>query len=467
MSRRKSEEQSGKFSPVIPFIIGGAMLIQTLNSTVIVNALPAMSQALGRSAADLNVLITIYLLAMAAFLPLGGWLADRFGSRTIFRNGIILYLVSSILCGVSQNLEQLFAARILAGIASAMLTPVGRVVLLRNMPKRHLVQAISYVTIPSMLGPVLGPPLGGFIVTYWSWEWIFFMNVPIGILAAILVTIFIPKDGPQAETKLDLRGAVFSGCGFAVLIFGMQNLPQNLISTQAALGWTFLGSMLLAFYWVHYRRYPNPILDFSLFSYRSFAAGVIGGQSARLLIGAMPFLLALLFQVGFGLTAFASGLLTFISAAAAILMKITATPVIHRFGFRNVLIVNTFLVALSFGAFAFVTGSTPYVAIIGILFVGGFCRSLQFTALNAVTYVDLDSAKLSKGSTLLAMSQPLSQSLGISIAAALVQALAWKNGTEIDADAITPVFAIMGTVSILSLFLFVPLPAESGRQKRT
>lgn len=427
------------------------MLLQTLNSTIVANALPAIGDSMQIDVADLNVLITCYLLASAAFLPISSWLADRFGSRSVFTAAIIAYMVSSILCGLAQNLSQLIGARILGGVAAALMTPVGRIILLRCIPRSQVVRAMSYVTMPSMLGPMLGPPLGGFIVSYWSWRWVFFINIPIAILAAILVSMYIPRDPPQRSAKLDIMGSTLAGAGLAVTVFGLQSLAISNISAGIAFTAALAGTLALAAFSFHARRHPEPALDFSILANRNYLAGTIGGIFPRLLIGAMPFLLALQFQVGFGMSAFSSGLLTFTSAIAAILMKTTSTPIIHRFGFRSVLIVNGFLVAATFAAVSLVTEATPYALIIAILFTGGFFRSLQFTALNAVIYVDLPSADINKGATLVAMTQPLAQSLGISLAAAVVQSASAGSESGTSATSIAIAFSVMAILSLISL----------------
>lgn len=455
--------EPGEFRPIVPLIIGAAMLIQTLNSNIIANALPPMAKAFGVSATDLSILITCYLLAMAACLPISSWFSERFGSRAVFRGAIIAYMIASLLCGLAQSLDHLIAARIFAGASAAMMTPVGRTVLLHSTPRNRIIEAMSYVTIPSLLGPVLGPPLGGFIVTYWSWPWIFFINVPVALVAALLVTIYIPRDTEVNKRAPDLVGAILAGGGLALLVFGLQSLALHTIGLSIALAATVGGIVFTAGYVHHARRHPTPILDFSLFRTRSFAAGIVGGLFPRLMIGSMPFLLALQFQVGFGLSAFSSGLLTFTSAVAAILMKASSTPIIQRFGFRRVLIVNAVFVAVTFAVLIFVADTTPYALIIAILFLGGFARSLQFTAINSVSYIDLEKRSINAGSTWIAMSQPLMQSMGISIAAGLVQLLAMDNAGQPTTASIAPVFAAMGLISLFSIFLFVTLPKDAGK----
>jgi len=451
--------------PLIPMIIGTALFMQTLDSTVISNALPAMARALHENPITLNLAITSYLLAAAVFLPISAWVADRYGAKRVFRAAIVGFALSSLLCGVSQNLPELVAARMLQGLAGAMMLPVGRLVLLRSVPKSELVQAMSWLTMPALLGPILGPPVGGFIVTFMSWRWIFFINLPMGLLGVILTGLFIPDVREALPGKLDVKGFILTGLGLAGLVYGFDNLGRDALP-PVVVGAMFAGGVLCgALYAIHARRTPHAILDLSLLRIRTFAASTIGGMLSRLIIGASPFLLALLLQIGFGLTAFQAGLLTFAGAVGALMMKTTARPIIRWLGFKSVLIGNALIVAGISASYAFFRADTPHWLLIATLLIGGFFRSLQFTALNAIGYADVPAPLMSRASSLATMFQQLAQSLGIGIAAMLIHyTILWRHDPQLDTANIAPAFAIVALLSLGALFFYVPLPNNAGAE---
>ncbi|MCA3709329.1 MAG: MFS transporter, partial [Phenylobacterium sp.] len=336
----------------VPAIIGAALMMQTLNATVLTNALPAMATALEVDPLRLNLAITMYMLAAAVFLPVSGWAADRFGARRVFVAAIILYALASAACGLAGSLPALVAARIAQGAAGAMMGPVGRLVLLRTTPKSQLVGALSILTMPALLGPVIGPVLGGAIVTFADWRWIFFINLPIAAVGLVLVLRHVPRVDGQEVAPIDWPGVALTGLGLAALIFGFENLGRDVLPPLLVAGLFALGLGLLWAYARHARGNPHAILDTSLFRVGTFRASVVGGGFMRMAMGANPFLLALLFQVALGMNALQAGLLTFVSAAGALVMKTAAPPILRRFGFRRVLVVNTFIVGLSFMACA-------------------------------------------------------------------------------------------------------------------
>ena len=446
-------------------IIGAAMFMQTLDSTVIMNALPTMARSFRENPIVLDQAITAYLLSIAVFLPISAWAADTFGAKRLFRGAIIGFALSSLLCGLAQNLPMLVLARMLQGMAGAMIVPVGRLVLLRTVPKSELVQAMSWLTIPAVMGPVIGPPIGGFIVTYFSWRWIFFINLPIAVLGVVLTTLFVPDIREAVRQKLDVRGFLLSGGGLAGLVYGFDNLGRGLLPTGVVPALLSGGALCCWLYFVHARRTERPILDLTLLRIPTFRASTVGGTFSRLIIGALPFLLALLLQIGFGLTPLEAGLLTFSGAVGALVMKTTARPIIDFFGFKTVLIGNSLLVGISAACYALFRQDTPHWLLLITLLASGFFRSLQFTALNTIAFADVPTPQMSRASSLSAVFQQLSQSIGVGIAALLVHyTMLWRGSGMVNAANIAPAFLVVGLLSMLSLAFFIPLSKDAGAE---
>ena len=449
--------------PLLPMIIGSALFMQTLDATVISNALPTMAKSLHEDPLILNLAITAYLLSAAVFLPISAWVADRFGSKNVFRIAIVGFALSSLGCGVAHTLPELIAARMVQGVAGAMMTPVGRLVLLRSVPKSELVRAMSYLTMPALLGPVLGPPIGGFIVTFLSWRWIFFINLPMGVLGLVLTTLYVPDVREALTHRLDVRGFLLTGFGLAGLVYGFENLGRNVLPFVVVLAMLVGGLVSGLLYVLHFRRTKNAILDLSLLRLETFRAGTVGGLFFRLANGASPFLLALLLQLGFGLSAFKAGLITFAGAAGALLMKTTARPIVARFGFKRVLVVNALITAVIFASYALFRPTTPHWFILCTLLVGGFFRSLQFTSLNALAFADIEPSAMSRASSFSSMFQQLSQSLGVGAAALLIHAtLSLRHSARLTAPDITPAFAVISAFTLVSLFFFATLSTDAG-----
>jgi len=459
------ERPIARMSRYAPLIIGSALMMQTLDATVISNALPTMARSLHEDPLTLNLAITSYLLASAVFLPISGWVADRFGAKLVFRAAMVLFAISSLCCGLSQSLPELIAARMLQGMAGAMMAPVGRLVVLRSVPKSELVGAMAYLTMPALLGPVLGPPIGGFIVTHWSWRWIFYINIPICIVGVSLITLFIPNIKEETREPLDWRGFLLTGLGLAGMVYGFENVGRGVLAPAIVAALLFGGAGFLGLYGWHARRHPYPLLDLSVFKLRSFVASNIGGLFLRMGMGATPFLLAMLLQMAFGLSALAAGMMTFTSAAGALVMRTSARPILHRLGFKRVLVVNTVIVGAIFMGYSLFRATTPHYLIIGTLLVGGFFRSLQFTAMQALTYSDVPQEKMSRASSMAAMIQQLSQSLGIGFAALLIGALRNAHHAKaMSAADVSPAFLAIGVMTLMGLFFFVPLPANIGAE---
>jgi EmrB/QacA subfamily drug resistance transporter len=445
-----------------PMIVGCALFMEMLDSTVISTALPAMARSLGEDPIKLNLAITSYLLSLAVFIPISGWMADRFGARTIFRNAIIIFTIGSVLCGCSHSLPELVASRILQGFGGAMMVPVGRLIVLKTIPKSELVTAMSYLTVPAVLGPVVGPPVGGFIVTYYSWRWIFFINVPIGMIGITLVMWYIPNIKEDVTFPLDFRGFLLTGLGLAGLVMGFESIGRNVIPASIIMCVMAAGGLCMALYILHARRMDYPIIDLGLLKIPTFLVATLGGGLYRMGIGALPFLLAMLLQVVFGLSPFASGMLTFTSAAGALFMKTTATPIIRRLGFRSVLISNGVISSFIMMSYALFRPTTPHFFIVSALLLGGFFRSLQFTALGTLAYADVPNQMMSGASTLSSMAQQLFLSLGVALGAMLLHLSLTAHGGHLTTSDFTPAFVVMGVLALLSSLLFLPLEYHAG-----
>jgi EmrB/QacA subfamily drug resistance transporter len=456
-------DQVGPFPFVVPLIVGCALFMQTLDSTVIAVALPAIAKSMHQDPIRLNLAITSYLLSLAVFIPISGWVADRFGARGVFRAAIIIFTVGSILCALASTLSQLVGARVVQGLGGAMMVPVGRLLVLKTVSKADLVDAMSYLTIPAVFGPVVGPPVGGFIVTYASWRWIFLMNVPIGILGVALVTIYITDIREELVFPLDVQGFLLTSLGLAGLMFGIETIGRGMLPASIVMSTVAAGGICAGLYIVHSRRISNPIVDLGLMRIRTFAAAQVSGSLGRMGIGALPFLLAMLLQLVFGLTPFGSGMITFASAAGALMMKATAAPIIRRWGFRRVLVGNGVVSSFMLMLYALFRPSTPYLVIILTLLIGGFFRSLQFTSLGTLTYADVPPSMMSSASTLASMVQQLSLSLGVSIAAMLLHLSLHLRGAHVlTTRDFVAAFIVTGVLSLISALLFLRLPSDAG-----
>lgn len=446
-----------------PLIVATALFMENLDGTVLSTALPAMAADLHEDPVALKLALTAYLLSLAVFIPLSGWVADRFGARKVFRAAICVFTLGSILCGLSTSLTGVVAARVVQGLGGAMMVPVGRLVLLRVAPRHELVRALAYLTVPALIGPLIGPPLGGFIATYFHWRYIFWINVPIGALGMILVTRYIPDLREEQTWPLDVKGFLLSGFGLSSLVFGLSVAGPGFASHSGAMALVAVGAVSLALYVRHARRTPYPIIDLDLLRVPTFHAAVIGGFLFRMGLGAIPFLLPLMLQTGFGLTAFQSGSLTFIAALGAMAMKTTAQPILRRFGFRRVLIVNALISAGFFCANAFFTPLTPHWAIMTILLVGGFFRSLEFTALNAIGYADIDQQAMSRATSFSAVGQQLSLSAGVAVGAAVLEVVRdLHGGGAPQAEDFAPAFLAVAAISAASILFFRRLAPDAG-----
>jgi EmrB/QacA subfamily drug resistance transporter len=450
---------------LIPLIVATALFMENMDSTVIATSLPAIAADIGTSPLTLKLAITSYLLSLAVFIPASGWTADRFGARIVFAIAVAVFMVGSIGCAVSSSVPDFVFARILQGMGGAMMTPVGRLVLLRSIDKSALVNAMAWVTVPALVGPVIGPPLGGFITTYFSWHWIFLINIPIGLVGIVMALKYIDPIKSEDPERFDLYGMVLAGIGLAGIAFGLSVAGLNLLPWSVVGALVGIGAISMTLYIIHARRTGSPVLDFSMLRLSTLRASIIGGFMFRLGIGALPFLLPLLMQVGFGLSPFQSGLVTFASAVGAMGMKTLAARIIRTFGFRNMMTVNAVISAVLLAACALFTAATPLLLIMIILVVGGFFRSLQFTAINTVAYAEVEPAQMSRATTLVSVNQQLAVSAGVAVGAASVETtLWWHHATELSAGVFAPAFLVVALISAASCYFFWQMPDDAGHE---
>jgi EmrB/QacA subfamily drug resistance transporter len=450
---------------VIPLIVGGAQFMHQFDGAVIATALPSMAASLHEDPVRLNLAITTYLLALAVFVPVSGWMADRFGAKRVFMAAIAVFTVSSVLCGIAHSLLELVLYRVLQGMGGAMMTPVGRVIVLRSVPKLQLVQAMNYITIPAVLGPLLGPSVGGFMVTYFSWPWIFFINLPIGLAGIFMVRIFIPDVKAEAVTRLDLSGFALIGMAVAGLVFGFEAIGRGVVPATIILVSIAAGAVCSGFYLIHARRTTDPIIDLGLLRIRTFAASLTGGGLFYLSTTSSVFLLALLLQLGFGLSAFQAGLMTLASAVGSLAMRFAFRPLLRPLGFRRLLICNAIVTGAFLIGCGFFRVTTPYLIIVVVLLIGGFSRSVQFTAVQSLAYAEMPSALFSRATSLLAMAQQLAQSFGVGLVALVVHlSLTRHGGAAMTPEDIGFGYFTIGILSLASVAVFYRLHPEAGAE---
>jgi len=402
--------------------------MENLDGTVIATALPQMGKSFHVNPVDLNIGMTAYLLMLAVFIPISGWVADRIGARSVFVSAIAIFTVSSILCGLSNGIMAFTAARIIQGIGGAMMVPVGRLVVLRTTEKHDLIDAITFITWPGLIAPVVGPPLGGFITTYASWHWIFFLNVPLGIVGMILSSLLIPNLREDKVKPFDWIGFVLSASACVSFVYGMELVGRESAQWKPTSIYLACGCVLGVLSAIHFRRSAAPLLNLDLLKIKTFAITLQGGSLFRIAISVSPFLLPLMFQVGFGLNAFQSGLLMLGLFTGNLAMKSVSTPVLRRFGFRAVLTTNGVLTAIWMMGCAFLFPQTPRAIILFVLFVNGLCRSMQFTSLGTLAFADVLKPDMSSATSFFSMITQMSMGMGVAVGAIALRLAGFLDG---------------------------------------
>jgi EmrB/QacA subfamily drug resistance transporter len=451
----------------LPYIVAATYFMEYLDTTVIATALPDMARSFAVGPNEVSLGMTAYMLALAVFIPISGWIADRFGSRTVFAAAVVVFTLASILCGLSTGLAWFTAARVLQGIGGAMMVPVGRMIVVRNTDKSGLMRAIATITWPAIVAPVVGPTIGGFITTFASWHWVFFMNVPFGIAALIAIARVVPNQREEASKPLDFAGFLISGAALTFLLTGTELASHQEASLVRAAAFLLAGFALGAAAVRHLRRVRDPLVDLSALKVPTYAVTVLWGSASRIGIEVVPYLTPLLFQIGFGLSAFHSGLMLLATAIGNIGMKFFTTPILRRFGFRAVASVNGTIAGLLICACGWLTPSTPLAVMILVLFAYGLSRSLQFTTLGTLAYADVTEAQKAPASTLWSVAQQMTIGMGIAFGALSLRASAALSGTEAGpmpfalAD-FRWAFAAAGLLTLASVAGYLRLPKDAG-----
>jgi EmrB/QacA subfamily drug resistance transporter len=449
----------------LPWLVATALFMEQLDATIVNTAVPSIAASFGVTPLSLKSVVTSYILSLAVGIPVSGWIADRYGTRRVFGSAIAIFTLASVLCGLSPNPQTMVVARLLQGVGGAMMMPVGRLTLVRTFAKSELLGAMNFVIIPALIGPLLGPTVGGIIVHLASWRMIFFINVPVGLIALFLVYKYMPDYHGQERRPLDVVGLILFSSGTAILswlleIFGEHTLDPVTAGLMLALSIALLGA-----YAFHANHNKFPLLRLTLLRIRTFKISVLGGFLTRLGVGGMPFLLPLLYQVGLGLPAWHSGLLMMPSAAAAMGMKLVAPRVLSRFGYRQVLVVNTVLIGVTIGLYSLVGPGTPTFVIIGIGLMQGFFNSLQFSSMNTLAYADIEAKDTSMASTISSSLQQLSMSFGLaagSLIAAWFLGKVPQTNHAMVTSALHHAFLALAVLSILASAAFWGLKRDDG-----
>jgi EmrB/QacA subfamily drug resistance transporter len=451
----------------LPYIVAATFFMEYLDTTVIATALPQMAHSFGVGPNSLSLGMTAYMLALAIFIPASGWVADRCGSRTVFFSAIGVFTVASVLCGLSQNVTEFTAARLLQGIGGALMVPVGRLVVVRSTEKSRMMQAISTITWPAIAAPVVGPPIGGFITTYASWRWIFLLNVPFGLAAMAIALVMVPNLRGSERKPLDLVGLLLSGVTLTAILYGAELASQPGENPWIAAAFIVGGLLAGVAAFQHAKRHPHPLIDVSTLKIPTFSVTVVTGSFTRIGIGAVPYLMPLLFQIGFGLSAFKSGLLLLASAVGNLGMKALTTRILQRYGFRMVSIVDVTLAGVFIIACGLLTPNVPLVLVLLVVFVYGVARSMQFSTLATLAYADVAQPQMSAASTLWSAAAQMTLGLGIAFGAVSLRAAAFFNGETtgraFTLDDFRLAFLFAGVLTLISVIGYMGLAHDAGQ----
>jgi len=447
---------------VTPLILAVALFMEQMDSTVIATSLPAIANDIGTEPIALKLALTAYFVALAIFIPISGWMADRFGAKNIFRLAIFVFMLGSLACSFAYSLETFVGSRFFQGIGSSMMTPVGRLLLVRSTPRNELVAAMAWLTMPALIAPVSGPLIGGFLTTYLSWHWIFWINIPIGIAGIIFSSIYLQVPDERTPRPVDMVGFFIAAVAFAGSVFGLSVISLPALPIIYGYMTLAIGVTAALLYLLHARKTKYPLLDPSLFRHKLFRSSVTGGSFFRIGVGAMPFLLPLMLQLGFGLNPFQSGAITFVSAIGAIMSKFIAERIFSRFGFPRVLGFAAVFGGLLIAAQGLFTTETPVAVMMIILVAGGVLRSIFFTGTNAIGYADISDEEASQATAIVAVGQQLSVAFGVAVAGAILEITTTFSGGHLTLLNFQIAFFAVGGMSALASIIYFRLPHDAG-----
>ncbi|MDV3251387.1 MFS transporter [Devosia sp. BK] len=447
---------------VTPLILAVALFMEQMDSTVIATSLPAIAADIGSDPIALKLALTAYFVALAIFIPLSGWMADRFGAKNIFRLAIFIFMLGSLACSFAFSLESFVISRFFQGIGSSMMTPVGRLLLVRSTPRNELVSAMAWLTVPALIAPVTGPLIGGFLTTYLSWHWIFWINIPIGIAGIILAGIFLQVPDERTPRPVDLIGFFIASVAFSGTVFGLSVISLPALPIIYGYLTIAVGVTAGIFYFLHAKRAPYPLLDPKLLRHRYFRSSITGGSFFRVGVGAIPFLLPLMLQLGFGLTPFQSGAITFVSAIGAIVSKFLTEWLYARFGFPRVLGLAAIFGGLLIAAQGMFTATTPVPIMMAVLVGGGVLRSVFFTGSNALGYADVSDEEASQATAIVAVCQQLSVAFGVAVAGGILEVSSRFTGGHLSVLNFQIAFFTVGALSALASVVYLTLPKNAG-----
>ena len=461
-SRRLSIHPVIALIRVTPLILAVALFMEQMDSTVIATSLPAIAHDIGTEPIALKLALTAYFVALAIFIPISGWMADRFGAKNIFRLAIFVFMLGSLACSFSYSLETFVASRFFQGIGSSMMTPVGRLLLVRSTPRNELVAAMAWLTVPALVAPVSGPLIGGFLTTYLSWHWIFWINIPIGIAGIILSGIYLNVPDERTPRPVDLVGFFIAAVAFSGSVFGLSVISLPALPIIYGYMTLAIGVTAALLYLLHARKTAYPLLDPRLLRHPLFRSSITGGSLFRIGVGAMPFLLPLMLQLAFGLNPFQSGAITFVAAIGAIMSKFIAERVFARFGFPRVLGVAAIFGGILIAAQGLFTVETPVTVMMAVLLAGGVLRSIFFTGTNAIGYADISDEEASQATAIVAVGQQLSVAFGVAVAGAILELTSVFSGGHLTLLNFQIAFFTVGGLSALAGFIYFRLPPDAG-----
>jgi EmrB/QacA subfamily drug resistance transporter len=446
----------------VPLILAVALFMEHMDATVIATSLPAIAADLGVGPISLKLAVTTYIVALAIFIPVSGWMADRFGAKRVFRIAIAVFMAGSLFCAVANSMETFVAARFLQGMGGAMMTPIARLVLVRTTEKRDLVSAMTLLTIPGLFGPLAGPPIGGFITTYFSWHWIFLINIPIGLLGLWATARYLPEIAPRNPPPLDRKGFALSALATSGIVFGVSVISMPALPPAIGLSSMIVGAICTVLYIRHAKTHPAPILDLRTFDNPTFRTVMTSVTIFRISTGALPFLMPLMLQIGFNLTPFQSGLITFSGAIGAISTKFVAQKVFAVTGFKPVLLIATVATTLTTLVNALFTEITPSWVIMLFLILAGFTRSFYFTGSNALSYSDITDQQVSQASSISSTLQQLSLALGVAFAATILEISTAIRGEPLSLTDFHIAFVVVALFSAISIIPLSRMDKNAG-----